>query len=609
MANPTHDPKAHDPAKKPGDEHDDDVIVAPKGSRKTRFVMTFLLVIFLLTTFTVSDEVISVLTGEGGRGSSYLQWKDLRGEPQSMSGPEFVALRQNLVKVQQIVMGRTDRDRNDDDAGFFVVQADIAEDAGIHITKKELSKFILDRFGSPANYTQVLERFRISTKNFEDILRKLLAIQRHQNLLMAGLATPEMAEVEKLWKQRHQEYAFDYIELPVDSFRADAEAQVPSDDELKTWFDAFPDARKETYKRGVAAAAELAIYTLEGEVSTEKLFAKFPAPADLDLEAAAREYYDSTAFQRFRNHNLPQDRQPTPQDFFLPYENPDVAAAAKREAPIHRALSAWQSDMWRRAEDGHTINLAEEAESVGLAYHQEAKTLTLDEWQKLSLPWMSRTHADWITGTAQPGKFATTVSVDDKALLIGRATAKDEPRTPEFAEMREKLREEWITNRMGELALAKLESVRDKLGTRPDPTDTTAAPFAPESDAEKFAAAAAELGLQVQRFDYMERVKNPGKTPIESYLRASSGLYVTKENTVARAELARDGKHAYVVRIAGLRDADPAKMTPGEMQAFAQQSEQEAIRAFRGRTFASREFMREQYGMHLLSWDQESESN
>lgn len=608
MAKSTHDPAAHDPEKKTGHEHDDDVIIAPKGSRKARFVMTFLLVITLLTTFSVSSQVIDVFTGKGGRGSSFITWKDLNGDSQSMSESEFMTVRQNLAKVYQIVMGRNERDKDDDEAAFFVVQANVAEDSGIHITAKELGKFILDRFGSGANYRELLSRFRISTKEFEDTLRKLLAIQRYQGLMMAGLTTPDMTEVEKLWKQRHQEYAFEFIELPVESFRADATALVPNDEDLKAWFDAFPDAKKDTYKRGTAAAAELAVYPLDGSVSTDKLFARYPRPEGEDLDAAAKEYYDGNSFQRFRNHNLPQDRQPTPQDFFLPFENPDVQAAAKREAPIYRSLGTWQSDMSRRADEGQTINMAEEAAQLGLLYRQESKPLTLEEWQKIDAPWMSRNVADWITGAADAGKFPVTVSVDEKALVVGRVTAKEEPRTPEFSELREKVREEWITNKMGELALARLESVRDKLGTRPDSSDPAAATFAPEADHDKFAQAAADLGLQVQVFDFMERAKNPGKTPAESYLRMASPLYVTKENTVPKAELARDGKNAYLVRIAGLRDADLAKMTPAEMNAFAQQSEQEAIRAFRGRTFTSREFMREQYDLHLKSWDKESEA-
>src|SRR5689334_9590859 len=40
--------------------HEDDVIIAPRGSKRGRFLMTFLLVILVLTTFSVSDQVLNV---------------------------------------------------------------------------------------------------------------------------------------------------------------------------------------------------------------------------------------------------------------------------------------------------------------------------------------------------------------------------------------------------------------------------------------------------------------------------------------------------------------------------------------------------------------------
>ena len=121
--------------------------------------------------------------------------------------------------------------------------------------------------------------------------------------------------------------------------------------------------------RLITVLAELAVFALDGNVATDKLFAKYPRPEGEDLDAAAKEYYDGNSFQRFRNHNLPQNRQPTPEDFFLPFENEDVKATAKREAPIYRSLQAWQSDMARRVEEGQTVDLAAEAAELGLTYH------------------------------------------------------------------------------------------------------------------------------------------------------------------------------------------------------------------------------------------------
>ena len=54
--------------------HEDDVVVVPKGSRKTLFLLTALLAMLVLTTFTVPGEVIDVFTGRT-RSKAWMSWK------------------------------------------------------------------------------------------------------------------------------------------------------------------------------------------------------------------------------------------------------------------------------------------------------------------------------------------------------------------------------------------------------------------------------------------------------------------------------------------------------------------------------------------------------
>lgn len=601
MSKSSPDPKVHHPEIEGRETHDDELIVAPKGKNKTRFVLTFLLIIFLLTMFSVSDQFVDLFTGRAGRGSAVMSWTDSEGKHRSMTLPEFTLEMQGLAKVYSILTGHQNRERAEEDTAFFLVMSDAAYHAGIRVTDGELRKVLESRFPGGMGYSQTLRGNRISAPEFEGFLRRLLAVDRYQALITAPLATASPLAVEKLWTARHQEYAFDFVELSADILKTEAEAGLPADAELEAWFNALPEHKLEPFRRQLAVAAEIAAFPLEGEHSADLLFAKYPRPADEDADAAAREYYDGYTFVRFRNRDLPKDRQPTQEDFFRPFD--DVKDAAKREAAIYRSLGDWRTSLDARAAAGETIDFSAEAASIGLVFHSQSNPITASEWTALETPWASRNLSEYITGLPEVGKFYPAVSVDEKALVVGRTLAKEDPRMPAFAELKPKITDEWLRQRMSELAISKLEDVRKKLGTWPDASDPAYVTFVPEVDAETFASVVGEAGYQVQHQDYKERAKLPADTSSGMYLRGAGPLYSSKVSSVPRPEIARDGKNAYLVRIAGLRDADTSSMSPAEFQSLGGQAVRESLTDFRNRNFMSTEFLKERYAVHLRSWD------
>lgn len=606
MSKSPHDQKVHRPEVegRGAPPHDDEIIVAPKGSKRTRFILTFVLVVFLLTMFAVSEEFIAVLTGQATRGGAYLTWTDPTGKQRTLTAAEFQLEMQTMAKVYGILYGRQSREDAADDAAVFTIMADAAEHAGIRVTDSELRKVLEEQF-PPGTYRHALQGNRITAPEFESTLRKLLAIQRYQSLIAAPLSIASPSQVESLWKKRHQEYKFDYVELSAEQLRAEAEPGLPADPELEAWFNALPEHKREPFRRLVAVAAELAVFPLGTDHSAEKLFAKYPRPADEDAEAAGREYYDGYTFLRFRNKNLPTDRAPTQEDFFIPYE--EVKEIAKREAGIFRSLGDWRTSLQTRAEAGETINLAAEAEELGLVTHTQPTPLTQAEWAALEVPWTGKNLSEYLVGMPEPGKFYPAVSVDEKSLAVGRTLAKEDPRMPAFAEIKDKITDEWLRQRMSELAIAKLEEVRKKLGTWPDPSDPAYATFAPEVDEATFVSVAKESGYEVQHRDWAERAKSANETPAAMYLRSAGQLYSSRQSSVPKPEIARDGKNAYLVRIAGIRDADPNAISPIEFQALKDQAVRDSFADFGNRTFLSRNFVKERFDAHLKSWDAQPE--
>ena len=596
-------PPAADPARPtPGGE--DELIHAPRGMRKSRVVMGVLLIITLLTFFWQGDALLS----SAGRRSSVDDYMSYRPAPsatvRTVSERDFVTEKQAFNKFAAIAYGM--KMDSDQATASYILMSDVAEAAGVRVTDEELKEFIRSRFptNTPNAYRDALARYRTSPREFEETLRRFLRIERYQNLLAASLATPDPAEIEKLWKTRHQEYSFDYVELPVEKLREDAAKEAPDPAALKAWFEALPEPERKTYETEAAVGGEVAGFPLKDERPVTALIEKYPLASGTDLEALAKQYYTDFQYVRFRDPDFvfPQSGQVDPQKLFLTWEKAEDTA--RREAPIYQAMGSWLADMTARASRGEAVDVAAEAKALGLEYAAQTEPKTYAEWSQV------RTESGWIGGSivssffdnGKNGEFLPAAMVDETSIGIGRTSEKREAAMPAFEEIEGKVRDTWITRRAGELAVAKLEALRDAFGTRPPADDTTAPPFRPEAEADAFAAAVAGAGLEVSHADWAERNAVAAEDgPFERFLRQRSDLYTLKEATVAKAELAADKERAYLVRVAGVRDADAAKMTPADVQMLSRQIATQAMDEFRTKTFRDQKFLEERYALKLAS--------
>jgi hypothetical protein len=585
--------------------HDETIIVTPKGGSKTRFLMTFLLVLLLLTTFSVSNEVVACFSRGDSATKGYVSWKDPAVGVRSVRTADFLTEKQTLAKFWAILSQGRDRDRSDDDTAQFLLMSDLSENAGVRVTDTDLKNFITKYFPSSETYKAILQGHKITPKEFEQTLRRVLRVERYQALLAEGFAAPDPAEVEKMWKGRHQEFAFDYIELSSSNLTDEAKGMSPATDALKAWFDALPDAEKDKYKTQPVASADLVALSLDGDVKTDLLFAAYPRPAGEDAEAAAKDFYAGFGYARFRRTNFKPEEIKKIEDLNEPFEN--VKEIAKRDALIYRSLAAWQADLAEREKKGEAIDLAAEAKKLGLVEHAEEKPLDQAAWGKLEGPWAGRYVTDAVfSGTA--GKLLPAIVVEAKAFVFGRVLGKEDSKMPAFADIEAKVRESWVAKKAAEIAVARLEALRDKFGARPDPKDANAEAFKPEADAEKFAAVAKEAGYEVKHRDFeehYERIAPEAMTPAETYLRNSSELYVLKEGTVDKAGQSSDSAFAYLVRVAGVRDPNPSKMSPAELQSISKQLGDQSALEFKTGTLTSIEYAKQRYGLDVESWHRE----
>jgi len=606
MSKDKHSGPPVDPGPSGKHAHDDDAIVVPKGSSRARFLMTALLAILVLTTFTVSREVVDVFTGGNQARSAYMSWKRPDGSVETISQTDFLIVMQDLARAQSILSGgRSTRDRDDVSTARHIIVDELAKKAGVDVTDEELRQAILPRFGGSAEtYRMILERHRTTAREFEATLRSLMRVDRFHSLLAASVATLDPDEVLDRWKETHKEFSIDIVEVETEAFAEAAAAACPSGEELQKWFEALPDPEKSTYRLPIEAktAAEFAWFNLESPGKTERLLEKYPRPEGENPDDVARTWYEVHKAKLFKKTDLPPGQPPSPDDP-RPFE--EVQETARTEGLANQCILDWLNDMKTREASGEAVNFAVEAASMGLAYRREDSLHGQMEWRTIGMPWSGREPVDaMFAATSEAGKVLPDVIVDPKAILVGRLLQKQVSRTPEFAEIEPKVREGCITKKKGELALAKLEELYAKLPRVSNPDDP-ATPKVVEPDAEKFRAAAKELGLEVKTQDWFDAgatIKAAEASPLRLFLRQVAPRVAEATGTVSKPELATDKKHAWLARNAATRDPDPAKLTPFDYSTAEQYASFDARQKFYDDNFGSDEFLKKQYGLELEVW-------
>jgi len=597
--------KAHEPTggeqhldPKAQAEHHDDVIVAPRGMKRTRFVLTFLIVVFLLTTFMVSDQVLSVF-GRGSSSTSYMSWKTPDGQ-RTLSGQEFFLEKRKIQPIVTFAFPNvSERDLTDEHVASFLVLEDAADRAGVRATDKDVSRFVQDIFQNKDQYVQFLRMYSTTGKEFEEVVRRVIRYRRYLALITAAAGVPDPDAVEKRWKAQHQEYSADYVELPAATLETEARALAPDAAALRAWYEALPENEKNAYRTREKAAAELAAYSLDGDGDSTRLLAKYPRPADEDAEAKAREFHAGFSYVLYR-----QEKPEPGVDFRKSFD--EAKDEALRHAPVYNSLLDWQKDVQARADRGEAVDLAAEATELGLTYRNQTDPIAMDGWQALTVPWIGTYTLNRLFSPDQlSDTYFPSIVVDAKGFVFGKVTSKVAPELPEYDKVAEAVTAGWARQKAKELALAKLEKVRDAFGTRPDPNDTTALPFKPEVDRDPFQKAVTDAGLVVQRREWAEQNVPPspdGDSPALVYLRQNPVIFTNKVGTVPKPEIDRVGSTAILVRLDGVRDPDVSRLTPGDVQMIGMQLGSQERQSFLQTGILSRDALVQQYALDMAAW-------
>jgi parvulin-like peptidyl-prolyl isomerase len=574
----------------------EDVIQVPRGMKRWQFVLLIALVILLLIIFLVPGEIGNIFGGGAARQNPvFLRWERPGHGTVELTLADF----QNEIRALEAAL------RLDPLAGFglgafsggslegpdvarLLVLDQLAADAGLVITDADLAEHLQQYLqftrSTPEIFRAQVRQYRMSQAFAENTIRRLLRIGRYLQMVGFASAIPDPQEIERQFHQENVEFAFEYARLPIESLHEEARAGLPDDAALESWFQALSEPEKQPFEEPEKRKAQFVFFRGLEAATAEALLAAHPeVPAEgsepSTPEQLAQQYYNRVFHRRFMAEGAEPEEGAQPQPP-RPRSFEEVREQCLAEAPVYFAMQRWLDDLKARKTNNEEIDLAAEAARFGLEERTLSEPLSREE---LAAPEGigDRELADAVFSATPDGSFYYSVIAQPDALVLARALERVAPVLPPFAEIRERVAEKWLQPRAEELALERLEALRQGFESfTPEPEPDQPAPPATgqehrRASAEAFRAAVEGAGLEFGRRDWLNR-SGPAEddpqreSPAHRFIASQFQLYQLADDEVAEPALSRDKEAAYLVRKAGERELPIERMTPAQFQRYQQ---------------------------------------
>lgn len=657
-------------------EHDDDLIVVPKGQSKLKFYSTLALLIFVLLIFTVGpmfEQAAGGVFGGGGAKTVAVSWVHPQtGERIEYGDMEFVLAKRDLGLASTFGLYsspslREERGQlSDEDAAMFLIMERLAQDSGIGVGDEEVRDLLTRVFQDDQILAAQAQRFRKTPREIQDVVTRVMRVEKYKGLLLSGASIPEPARVEELWGEQHTEYSFEYVSMATEDFEAAAKAATPDDAELLIWFHEQPINVQRGYYTEQMYRASAAWLPFEGEFDETALLAAYPMGEDWDEDTEARNYYNDVVSVRFTEEVLPEEEESTEEESTEGEETTDETAdseeaaeetteeetpqqprivtrtfeeveeQARREARMRAALRAWLIDMRERTAAGEVeVDFAAEAAAVGLSFDGSEESRTRAQLQAAE-GWGGPFVASSLA-PATPGSFLSNVIVEDGGFVVARLDERLAPEEPPFEEIRGRVAVLWTEEQGRELAMEAAEAVYRGMAPAPeeDAEETTEEEVAEETAAEEtteeevaaieedtlpepfvitseqLTAAATAAGQEVVQRPWLERFEIPdddfdAASPATMHIRVTQDLFDLEPGQLARPQTNAARTHVFLIRYVDERSAPISKMEPADLMNLRRTASTEAVDAFEADYLtADSRYVRDTYQVQMAIWDQE----
>jgi hypothetical protein len=592
MSKPTHQSQDR-PARATRVEPDDELVHVPKGASRLRFVILLSLTLFVLVIFTVGDQIRGTFSRRP-TSEDYLSWVHPARGQQSMSGPKFMEAKRALANFYFVAQGGRSREGADDEVAYQLITERIAQEAGVEVPDVELRRAI--REGEPGlvrafldrdTYRATLKQAGVSPQAYEATLRRVLRVRRYETMVAMSLAAPTPSDLEKAYKESHQEHAFDLAGLAPADVRAEAEASAPDADGLKAWYEALSEGDKarlflEKFLP-VRSSAALLSWRINPQLP-QALLDRYPRPEKPSVDELASMYHARFGAVRFpaaaqETPAPPEGEQTPPPPSARPLEEVKDQAAA--EAQVHAALEALLRDLKAKVQAGESPDVAALAAELGLESESDETLRSNDEWNT-----QKGSAVGGLVALTQPGQFSPSTAVDAERITLVRVVERKASEAPPFDAVADVAAAKWVDERAKKLVEEKLKALSEKLtsvGTRPAPKPDAKRndpPPPPVIDAESFARETEAAGVTVVHqdwFDPAQRIEDmEGLPEAERFLRFSyypgAELFSLEDGAFIGPLPSAQDERQWIARSAGKRDPATVEIKPADYESLSQQA-------------------------------------
>ena len=605
----------------------EDYLAVPKETSKMRFVLTLVLIIFLLLVFAIPGALLGGSGGGAPSSEAFMRWTTPLGTQHELSQVEYRGEMQifhqtfGVMPFAAFSLGITDRQPNEHQLARILVLDSLAVEAGVDISRTELGQHIretVDMLGmTPEVYKQRAAQSG-GIELVEHTVRRALRAARYLQLVGHAGALPDPAKIDEFWNAEHEQLAFDYISLAVEDMREEAKKELPDDDALSAWLGDQPENESDELKTPERRKAEFVFFKSTDDTPGTALVTEFPDTTERTPEEAGEEYYNRVYFTRFTRSeaDLKEGETLTPENRYLSQEETTEQKIA--EAPVYFAMQAWLVDLQQRQAAGETIDLAADAERLGLGY-ATVDFKTREEY--VEDPFFSE---DESTDTmlnyafqAAAGGFGWSIATTKKRLVITRTSEIEERKLPEFSEIRDKVVDMWTEPKAEELATAKLQEAWDNFEelvkeAEEEDLPEPEGPFRTAS-AEAFKKAAEAGGLNHGHRDYVDKGGKINDDPNweeapNKFIATHKDYYGLDVDEVGAPRTARDKSAVYLIRMDGKLPVSTDLMQATDYENYKSRARSAAL----GEVGEALDYetLVLQFGLWLLSdeWDDEEEA-
>ncbi|HEX9792661.1 MAG TPA: hypothetical protein VGC54_01635 [Planctomycetota bacterium] len=530
---------------------------APAASASTmssrRKWALIVLVIFMLLIFSVTgpmfDAIGSVITG----GPAVLATAEIpgRGKVEIRSDEYYAASR--LLAWENRLRG-SQAEVDDDDILAYATLMELANELELQVPKRSVVGQIQGMMSAYqiGEYSEFYRRFGFRNAiEFEGQLAALMRIDMVRTLL-AGSIAPTTADALRVWSERYEEFALDYVVFRPDEFVEAAAVLVPEEEALRTFYDeGLGMVERAELEQEEAVAFEALVLTGDA-LGTEaaKAWADAAEPTEQELDG----HY---TFNRFRYYL--RDEPAEGQDPTLSKE--ELGARLAQDFVLNRAAERLAT-LW--AADADVAAFAAEKGVEHLVFSEPIPASQLADLERVGQPDLRRLLRQ------APGAWLNGALLGDDLAFLVRPIRIQERALPPFEDLQVELTDLWRKGQQRVLAEEATKAFRDGL-PRPedavegDPVQLDAAAFAD-------AVRAADRGSgNLAWISRVPRAVTDPRWPVDDrlspWLRSRVGgmLDDLVENEIlAPLESTQPGVWV-VARLAGKRPADVTKIWPGEV--------------------------------------------